>query len=172
MAKQNINERFDQKIEELNKNLPNMREVVNCAELTLTNILDVLGVDNYLFHNIAMPLAGGFGGYKSKKGWMGACGAVAGGCAAIGAIMGGKERMDDPTMAMAYLKAAKYASEFEKEFGSVVCAELCGFDFSTPEGFKDYRETGTWEKKCYKFVVWGVDKVRKMTSKDLKRKWE
>lgn len=172
MAKQNINERFDQKIEELNKNLPNMREMVNCAELTLTNILDVLGVDNYLFHNIAMPLAGGFGGYKSKKGWMGACGAVAGGCAAIGAIMGGKERMDDPTMAMAYLKAAKYASEFEKEFGSVVCAELCGFDFSTPEGFKEYRETGTWEKKCYKFVVWGVNKVRKMTTKDLKRKWE
>ncbi len=146
MAKQNINERFDQKIEELNKNLPNMREMVNCAELTLTNILDVLGVDNYLFHNIAMPLAGGFGGYKSKKGWMGACGAVAGGCAAIGAIMGGKERMDDPTMAMAYLKAAKYASEFEKEFGSVVCAELCGFDFSTPEGFKEYREAGTWKK--------------------------
>ncbi|MFX1493485.1 MAG: C-GCAxxG-C-C family protein [Promethearchaeota archaeon] len=170
--KRDINTRFDEKVQEIEKILPDLKKGVNCAELTLTNVLDVLGVDNYMFHNIAMPLAGGFGGYRSKKGWMGACGAVAGGCAAIGAIIGGKERMNDRLMVITYLKASKYVTEFEKEFGSVVCSELCGFDFSDPNGFIKYRESGTWKKKCYKFVVWAVDRVRKITRKDLKRKWQ
>ena len=103
---------------------------------------------------------------------MGACGAVAGGCAAIGVIMGGKDIMDDKTMIMAYLKAAKYATEFENQFGSVVCKELCGYDFSTEEGFLEYKENNIWSKTCYKFVVWAVDKIRKLNQEDLERKWE
>ncbi len=168
----NLNKKFDEKVKELEEKLPSMNSGVNCAELTLTSVLEVLGVDNFMFHNIAKPLAGGFGGYKSKKGWMGACGAVAGGCGAIGAIMGGHEKMDEETMGMAYLKAAKFATEFEKEFGTVVCSELCGYDFSNPERYMAYRDDGIWEKTCYKFVVWGVDKIRKLTQEDLKKKWE
>ena len=171
MAK-SLNDKFDKKVKELEEKLPHLVEGVNCAELTLTSILEVLGVDNYLFHNLAKPIAGGFGGYKSKKGWMGACGAVAGGCAAIGVIMGGKDIMDDETMIMAYLKAAKYATEFENQFGSVVCKELCGYDFSKEEGFLEYKENNIWSKTCYKFVVWAVDKIRKLNQEDLERKWE
>ena len=172
MKQKDLMNRFNQKIEELEKILPDLKKGVNCAELTLTNILDVLGVDNYMFHNLAMPLAGGFGGYKSKKGWQGACGAVAGACASIGVIMGGNKKMNEKTMAIAYLKASKYAKDFENEFGSVICSELCGFDFSDPNGFIKYRKAGTWKKKCYKFVVWAVDEVRKVTRNDLKRKWK
>ena len=173
MTEQNkIDHKFNEKVKELQETLPDLEGSINCAELTLTSVLQVLDVDDYMFHNIAKPLAGGFGGYKSKKGWMGACGAVAGGCGAIGAIMGGRKLMDEDTMGIAYLKAAKYASEFEKEFGSVVCSELCGYDFSDPNGFIDYRRNNTWKKTCFKFVVWGVDQVRKITRKDLKRKWE
>ncbi|MFW9937343.1 MAG: C-GCAxxG-C-C family protein [Candidatus Thorarchaeota archaeon] len=172
MLNKNIMSRFDEKIKEMEKNLPNLKKGANCAELTLTNILDVLEIDSYLFHNIAMPLAGGFGGYKSKKGWQGACGAVAGGCAAIGVIMGGQEKMNVDKMAIAYLKAAKFATEFEKEFGTVVCSELCGYDFSEPTGYIEYLENKIWVKKCYKYVVWAVDKVRNLTKNDLKRYWE
>lgn len=172
MTEKDFRIRFNKKIEEMEKILPDLQKGVNCAELTLTNILDVLGIDNYLFHNLAMPLAGGFGGYKSKKGWQGACGAVVGGCAAIGVIMGGQKKMNEKRMMMAYLKAAKYASDFEKKFGSVVCSELCGYDFSDPNGFIAYRESGTWKKKCYKYVVWAIEKVRRMTRKDLKRYWQ
>ena len=167
-----LQSKFDEKVKELEENLPNMTEGISCAELTLTSVLEILGVDNYLFHNIAKPLGGGFGGYKSKKGWMGACGAVAGACAAIGAIMGGKEKMDPITMAMAYPKAAQFCTEFEKEFGSVVCSELCGYDFSTPEGYLKYRDNDTWRNTCYKFVVWSVDNLRKLNRKDLEKKWE
>jgi C_GCAxxG_C_C family probable redox protein len=170
--KMDLESKFDEKVKELEAELPTMNVGVNCAELTLTSVLEVLEVDTYMFHNIIKPLAGGFGGYKSKKGWMGACGAVAGGCAAIGAIMGGKKLMDDETMALAYFKAAKYCREFENQFGSVICSELCGYDFSKPENYLQYREDGIWAKTCYKFVVWAVDKIRKLNQEELKEKWE
>ena len=172
MSSKDIMSRFDDKVQELEINLPKIRKGANCAELTLTSILQVLEIDSYLLHNIAMPLAGGFGGYKSNKGWQGACGAVSGGCSAIGAIMGGQKKMNTDKMAIAYLKAAKFATEFEKEFGSVVCSELCGYDFSDPNGYIKYSEDKIWSKKCYKYVVWAVNNVRNITRKDLKRYWE
>ena len=169
---QDIDIRFDEKLKELNDLLPTLKEGVNCAELTLTNVLDILGIDNPIFHNLAIPLAGGFGGYKSKVGWQGACGAVCGGCSAIGVIMGGHERMDNDTIMEVYLKVAKFASEFENEFGSVICSELCGYDFSDPDGLTEYQENGTWAKKCYHYVIWAINNVRKLTSSDLKKNWE
>ena len=172
MEKKEIQIRFDEKLKEMEQALPAMTEGVNCAALTFTSILDVLGINDYKFHNLAMPLAGGFGGYKAKNGWQGACGAVAGGCAAIGIIMGGDKKMDDPTMNMCYLKAAKYATEFEKQFGTVVCSKLCGYDFSTPQGMVDYMKNDTWAKTCHKFVIWAVDKIRKETKQELRKKWE
>ncbi len=162
---------FDEKIKDLEKTLPKMKEGVNCAELTLTNILDIIGLHNGVYNNMMIPLAGGLGGYKSQKGWMGACGAVVGACAAIGVILGGKERMGNGLIPIAYLKAAKYASEFENEFGSVVCSELCGVSFSDPNGFIEYQQNNIWSKTCCKFIYWAVDEVRKLTRKHLKNKW-
>jgi len=181
MSRSNINscqadimKRFDEKLQKLEKKLLEMkfREGINCAELTLTNILDVLGIDNFFFHNLAIPLAGGFGGYKSKKGWMGACGAVNGACAAIGIIMGGQELITGKDQATVMLKASQYASKFEKKFGSVICSELCGYELGIPEGITSYRENNVWRKKCYKYVLWAIDTVRKLTRRDLKNKWE
>ncbi len=169
---QNTDIEFDKKIKELEELLPTLKEGINCAELTLTSVLDILGIDNYLFHNLAIPLAAGFGGYKSKEGWQGACGAVCGGCAAIGVIMGGHERMDNDMMLETALKAAQFAKEFEKEFGTVVCSELCGFDFSEPESIMEYRENDIWGKKCYHFVIWALDEIRTLTQEELKNNWE
>jgi len=169
---QNINAKFDEKIKELEEKLPKMTVGVNCAELTLTNILDVLGINDGIINNLMIPLAGGFGGYKSEKGWQGACGAVCGGVAASGVILGGKERMPNESIPVAYLKGAKFATDFEKEFGTVVCSELCGCDFSDPNAFLQYEQNNTWEKTCSKYVVWAVDNVRKLMRKDLRKKWE
>ncbi len=169
---QEINEKFDEKLKELNSSLPQLKKGINCAELTLTSVLELLGIDNYIYHNLAIPLAGGFGGYKSKEGWQGACGAVCGGCSAIGVIMGGHERMKNDTMLITYLKAAKFASEFEKQFGTVVCSDLCGYDFSDPNAIIEYQKNQIWVKKCYHFVIWAVNEVRKLTCKQLKHNWE
>lgn len=134
--------------------------------------MGILGVDNYLFHNLAIPLAAGFGGYKSKQGWKGACGAVCGGCAAIGVIMGGQERMNNDMMLETGLRASKFAKEFENEFGTVVCSDLCGYDFSESEEIMKYRENEIWVKTCYHFVIWAVDQIRRLTHEELKNNWE
>lgn len=171
MAEKNFKSLFAEKIKALETSLPNLRKGVNCAELTLSNILDILGIENGLLNNAIIPLAGGFGGYKSKKGWQGACGAVCGSCAAIGIILGGKERMDDKMIPIAYLKASKFATEFEKEFGSVICAELCGYDFSTADGFMQYQKDNYWSNTCYKYVIWAIKKVQNLMNNQLKRNW-
>jgi hypothetical protein len=103
---------------------------------------------------------------------MGACGAVSGGCAAIGVIMGGKKeviRYQD--IQAVYLTVRKFAEDFEKNFGSVVCYELCGYDLSNPSNFVAYERNDTWTKKCYRFVVWSVDEIGKLTKQHLATKW-
>ncbi|MHA1729342.1 MAG: C-GCAxxG-C-C family protein [Promethearchaeota archaeon] len=169
-----INEKFNRKIEDLKKTLPGLKVGVNCCALTLTNILDVIGIkNNIFFNNLAIPLAGGFGGFKSKDGWHGACGAVNGGVGAIGIIMGGKkEKMSPERIMAAYMKAVKYCSQFEKKFGSVVCKDLCGYDFSDIKEYIKYQKNNIWEKVCCKLVIGAVDMVREFTKEDLKEKWE
>jgi C_GCAxxG_C_C family probable redox protein len=166
-----LNVKFDEKIKELEANLPNMKSGANCAELTLTSVLEVLGIENGVINNLIIPLAGGFGGYKSKKGWQGACGAVCGGIAATGVILGGKKRMPNASIPIAYMKAAKFATDFEKEFGTVVCSGLCGYDFSDPNAIMDYQKNNTWEKTCINFVIWAVDYVRKSMKQELRKNW-
>ena len=168
---QDINAKFDEKIRELEEKLPKMTVGVNCAELTLTSVLDVLEINDGVINNLMIPLAGGFGGYKSEKGWQGACGAVSGGIAATGVILGGKERMPNESIPVAYLKGSKFAIDFEQEFGTVVCSGLCGYDFSDPAAFMEYQQNNTWENTCNKFVIWAVDHVRKLMRKDLRKKW-
>ncbi len=43
MREKKINTLFLEKIETLEKSLPELRKGVNCAELTLINIIDILG---------------------------------------------------------------------------------------------------------------------------------
>jgi C_GCAxxG_C_C family probable redox protein len=167
----NLDVKFDKKIKELKEKLPNMVSGANCAELTLTSVLEILGLQDYIYNNLIIPFGGGFGGYKSKKGWMGPCGSVSGGCAATGVILAGKERMSNDLRPMAYYKSAKFATEFEKEFGSVVCSELCGYDLSDPNNFVEYQKNNTWANTCNNFVIWAVDTVRKIMQKELSN-WE
>jgi C_GCAxxG_C_C family probable redox protein len=171
MENKTIDMLFMEKLKTLEETLPELNKGVNCAELTLMNILDIIGIKNNLLNNAIIPLAGGFGGYKSKKGWQGACGAVCGGCAAIGIILGGKDRMHNKKIPIAYLKAAKFATEFEKEFGSVICAQLCGYDFSTADGFIDYQKDNCWSTTCCNFVIWAIKTVQRLMKKELKRNW-
>jgi len=166
-----LNAKFDEKIKELKEKVPNMVSDANCAELTLTSVLEILGLQDNVYHNIIIPFAGGFGGYKSKKGWMGPCGAVSGGCSATGVILAGKKKMSDELRSMAFFKSSKFATEFEKEFGSVVCSELCGYDLSDPDNFGEYEKNNTWANTCTNLVIFAVDAVRKIMQKELSN-WE
>jgi C_GCAxxG_C_C family probable redox protein len=167
-----IDLRFEEALKRLEENLPKTQPS-GCADATLENILSILGIENDTINNIMLPLSGGLGGYKSEKGWSGPCGAVVGGCAAVGAILGGKDREKIPINLVlpAYMKSAQFAKEFEKEFGSVVCPDLSGYDFSDPAAMMEYIKKNVWGTTCYKYVLWAIDNVRKLMKKELKRNW-
>lgn len=167
-----INAKFDEALKQLEENLPKTTPA-GCAEATLMNILSILGIEDGLINNIMIPLSGGLGGYKSEKGWCGPCGAVVGGCAAVGVILGGKEtEIMSPNLVLpAYLKSAQFAKEFEKEFGTVICPDLSGYDFSDPNAIMEYIKEGIWGKTCYKYVLWAINNVRKLMKKELKKNW-
>ncbi len=171
-----IDSKFDDALEHLKESLPKEMPA-GCAEATLRHIFNVLGIEEQLINNIMIPLSGGLGGYKSEKGWSGPCGAVVGGCAAVGAILGGKEKEPIPMnlIPVAYMKSAQFAKEFENEFGTVICPTLSGFDFSKydgiPEAMMDYMKEGVWGKTCHKYVLWAIDNIRKLMNEELKAKW-
>ncbi|MHA2037358.1 MAG: C-GCAxxG-C-C family protein [Promethearchaeota archaeon] len=170
--KSNINERFDEKIKELEEILPKINPAEGgCAEITLTAILDILGFQNGIFSNLMIPLSAGLGGYKSKDGWAGPCGVVCGSCSAIGVIVGGREKMPSKLVPVAYIKGAQFPTSFEKEFGSVSCPDLCGYDLGNQDDFMEYFKNNVWEKTCHKFITWAVDTVRDITQEELVNNW-
>lgn len=165
--------KFENKIKVLEEELPNLNGEINCASLTLTNITKLLNIDNFYFNNLAVPLAGGIGGYKSSNdNWRGACGVVSGGVAAIGIIIGGKQRIPFRDHLKVYQLASKYCYEFEKEFGSIICYKLCNTDFGKFDSIKEYQENKTWKKKCYKYVIFALKAIKNLTLNDIKRKWD
>jgi len=169
-----IDTKFDEMLKELEKILPKANPAEGgCAEATLTSILSILGIEDGLINNIMIPLSGGLGGYKSEKGWTGPCGAVVGGCAAVGVILGGKEKekMSTNLVPIAYMKSAEFAKEFENKFGTIVCPSLSGYDFSDPNAFMEYIKNDIWGKTCYKYVLWAIDNIRKLMKEELKNNW-
>ncbi|TXT60951.1 MAG: putative redox-active protein [Promethearchaeota archaeon] len=171
MSKLTIQQKFKDKLEELEANLAYQKGANNCAASTLTNILDVIGIEDFHYYNMAIPLAGGFGGFRSKNKWKGPCGAVCGGCAAIGIILGGQEKIKDKDMAKVYLKAAEFVENFEEQFGSTTCQELCGIDFGDPHGYIEYTTKKIWEKICHKYVIWAIKEVQRLCKRQLKKIW-
>ena len=69
------------------------------------------------------------------------------------------------------MKSAQFAKEFEKEFGTVICPTLSGYDFSDPAAMMEYMKEGVWGKICYKYVLWAIDNIRKLMKKELKKNW-
>ncbi|TFG08617.1 MAG: C_GCAxxG_C_C family protein [Promethearchaeota archaeon] len=172
-SKKDIMQRFKDKVEELKTTLPPEGKSFgnSCAAHTLNNILDVLDskdLEKVYYNNLAIPFSG-FGSYINDKGWKGPCGVVSAGIAAIGIIMGGQERTRSKEVPLVFTKAIQFADKFEKEFGSVCCHEICGFDLT--KEYQKYKEANIWEKKCCDLIYFTIKTVSKLTRKDLKAKW-
>ncbi len=166
--------KFKEKVEELKETLvPLGKDPGNsCAALTFTSILDVLESDvlkSYYFNNLAIPFSG-LASYTSKNNWKGACGAVGGGIAAMGIIMGGQEKAKSSEVPKIYAKAVRFATKFENQFGSLSCEEICGVNTSL--NIREYVKNNVWEKKCCNFVRYAVEQVGNLTRKDLNEKWK
>lgn len=55
----------------------------------------------------------------------------------------------------AYTVAASFLNAFERKFGSLICYELIGCDFRTPEGHKRWEELK--KSRCANFVKGTVE---------------
>ena len=110
----------------------------NCAQCTLTPWADALGYDEEELARMAAAFAGGM--FRGDT-----CGAVTGALMTIGLACG-----DDP--ALTAEKTAQFQAAFTERFGSTICRELLGYDFSKPGELEKARESGKMTSDCAAFV--------------------
>ena len=124
----------------------------NCAESVLLALAERQGVESTLIPRIATPFGGGVARSASI------CGCVTGALMGIGMKHGRMRETEDRLKA--YAVAENFMSAFERRFGSLICYELIGCDFHTPEGHKRFEELK--ESRCANFVKGAVEIMLEM----------
>ena len=109
-----------------------------CAQCTLVPWADALGYDEDELMRMAAAFAGGM--FRGDT-----CGAVTGALMALGLAYG-----DDG--ALVAQKTAEFQAAFTERFGSTICRENLGFDFSKPGELEKARESGKMIDDCSRFV--------------------
>lgn len=108
----------------------------NCTEILLNKIcFDALPKD--IIKNLSLPFAGGMHCGKT-------CGAVTGAYIALG--LKTKSELKE-----------EFDSEFLKEFKSLECREILGFDLSKADELNEINKQGLFLKICPKVVKFAVD---------------
>ncbi len=106
----------------------------HCAQCTLVPWAEALGYDEEEHMHMAAAFAGGM--YRGDT-----CGAVTGALMAIGLAFGDDQKLVEE-------KAAEFQAAFTGRFGSTICRELLGFDFSIPGELEKARESGKMGDAC------------------------
>jgi C_GCAxxG_C_C family probable redox protein len=114
-----------------------------CAESVLTAVSDEAMIVSSLIPRIATGFCGGFARTR------GTCGAVTGGIMALG-ILYGRDNANQ-SYAPVYDKEQQFLRAFEKEYSSINCFELTGFDLSKKEERQVFAEKGMM-KTCRQFT--------------------
>ncbi|MGE5403574.1 MAG: C-GCAxxG-C-C family protein [Candidatus Saccharibacteria bacterium] len=112
---------------------------VNCAQAVLSVYGKELGLDSAL----GTRLASGFGAGMGRQGLI--CGAVSGAFLVLSLTY----QINDPdAKEKVYSLIQDFTYRFKKRHGSIVCAELLGYDISTSEGFAAVKEQKLTETIC------------------------
>ena len=61
--------------------------------------------------------------------------------------------------------AGELVRSFTEKFGSIICRELLGFDFSDPESYRRFQESGIWKEKCDSYVQFVIEKLYELDEK-------
>ena len=122
------------------------QEGFNCAQ----SVLAACGAPLGLPRDVALHVAGAMGGGIGGMG--GSCGAVTGAIMVIGLKYAKTSPTEDAAKQKAYQLAKQFAARFKERNKSIVCRELLGCDISTPEGMKQFRESGLHGTVCPKLV--------------------
>ena len=120
-----------------------------------------LGDEDLLWAGIAFM--GGIAGQQQAP-----CGAVS----AAAVCLGLRHRCslaDKQKAEQARQKVRQDASEvvrsFTNKFGTIICRDLLGFDFSDTEAARRFRESGIWREKCDKYVQSTIEKLFELEQK-------
>ena len=100
---------------------------------------------------------GGIGGQQQAP-----CGAVSASTVCLGlrhrCSLAEKERAKQ-----ARLDARQDASElvrsFTEKFGTIICRDLVGLDFSKEGAYRQFLESGIWKEKCDNYVQFVIEKL-------------
>ncbi|NHJ12965.1 MAG: C_GCAxxG_C_C family protein [Candidatus Thorarchaeota archaeon] len=126
--------------------LANFGSDYSCAQSVLKAVLEYKGLLKEEFPYLAAGLGGGI----AHEGNV--CGAVTGGVMAIGALMSQFAIDVKGHKDQTYKCSEDFIARFREEFGTILCKELIGVDFSNPEAVDNAREDGVFENKCARFV--------------------
>ena len=113
-------------------------------------ILSTYGSDFGLDRDIALRVAGGFGGGMGRMGKT--CGAVTGAFMVLGLKYGSADATDNDKKEKTYALVREFANQFSLRNGHIGCNELLGHDISTPDGRKEAQEKGLFSTLCPKLV--------------------
>lgn len=61
--------------------------------------------------------------------------------------------------------AGELVKDFTEKYGSIICLNLVGIDFSQPEAFRQIREQNVFENKCDKYVQFAIEKLYELEEK-------
>jgi glutaredoxin len=120
-----------------------------------------LGDENLLWSCIAFN--GGIAGQQQAP-----CGAVSAGAVCAG-LLHRCPPGDKQAAKQARLDARQAASDmvkgFTERFGTIACRDLVGYDFSTPDGYRQFQESGVWKEKCDNCVQFVIEKLYESKAK-------
>lgn len=127
----------------------------NCAESVFLVLNDRLSKRGKRCTCAVPCVATGFGGGIGRSG--ATCGALSGVVLAIGLAINHDKAADVEKKYKVYDLVSKVVTDFERKFGSSLCATLTGFNLREKEERLRYRSQRVQDKMCSKFVTWCTD---------------
>lgn len=132
---------------------------IACSQIVFSELSDKVGMNKDDARKIASLFGGGM--------WSGeVCGAFTGALMALGLKYGHCEEGDVDAQNLGMSKLMEFKSRFEKEYGSIVCRKVMGYDLSVSEEMKIIEEKGLFDNFCPKLVIKTIQIAEEMLSED------
>ncbi len=121
----------------------------NCAQAVLLAFCDELGLNRDAAARVASSFGGGVGRLREI------CGAVSGGCMALGLRYGGYDSADPQAKADHYRRVQEFVNAFREENHAILCRELLGLQEGAPTPPRPESRTPEFYKKrpCAELVA-------------------
>ena len=127
-----------------------------CAEVTLIVLQEQLGLPEAGDSSPAMALNGGIA-YSGAT-----CGAITGAALAAGRLAGRSLADHAEAKREARALVEGLLAAFAREFGSVNCRELTGYDFRDPGAHHDFIQSGIWRTACLHQIEFALTEMTRL----------